>query len=512
VSGLVDGADASGDERESEAPVEGEALEAVRVMTIHRAKGLEFPVVCVADLGRESPAAGREPVRVGRDGRVGIRLRRLGGGTPRDAFAYRALVEEQRRSEFEEEARLFYVAATRAREQLILSGAVACEPWPEAKPGAAPLTWLGPAFVPDVARRCVAGASPRSVAEHDGVEVAVTIARAALLAELPSPSGQALLRAGAVESDPPTRAPVRLPAAGRASSPPAARSASPASAAPPAAPPSPPVAALSYTSLQQHARCGYRFYLERVLRIPPTDDTRLALAAAAPRAETDPRVRGRIVHSLLEQLDFTAPAAPDVAAVRAEAARAGVRLPEAEAQEIARMIAGFRSSDLRARLAATKDLRREQRFVLALETGEEAIPLVGVFDAIGRERDRTLVVDYKSDRLAPGDDPAALAGEGYALQRSAYALAVLRDGATEVEVVHCFLERPGEPASATYRRSDLPALEAELAARADAVLRRAFSVAPDPGPRICDGCPGRGSLCSWPLERTLGPLPEGRLF
>ena len=41
-----------GDTRESEAPVEGEALDAVRLMTIHRAKGLEFEIVCVADLGR----------------------------------------------------------------------------------------------------------------------------------------------------------------------------------------------------------------------------------------------------------------------------------------------------------------------------------------------------------------------------------------------------------------------------------------------------------------------------
>ncbi len=39
--------------RESEAPVESEALDAVRLMTIHRSKGLEFPVVCVADLGRQ---------------------------------------------------------------------------------------------------------------------------------------------------------------------------------------------------------------------------------------------------------------------------------------------------------------------------------------------------------------------------------------------------------------------------------------------------------------------------
>ena len=125
-----------------------------------------------------------------------------------------------------------------------------------------------------------------------------------------------------------------------------------------------------------------------------------------------------------------------------------------------------------------------------------------------------LVVDYKSDRLEPAADPVALTAQDYALQRSVYALAALRDGAQEVEVVHVFLERPHEPASATFHQADLPRLEAELHERADAVLRREFPVAPDPGPRICDGCPGRGSLCSWPLERTLGVphAPEGRLF
>ena len=59
----------SGDSRESEAPVEGEALDAVRLMTIHRAKGLEFEIVCVADLGR-GPIRRAPLIRVGRDGRV----------------------------------------------------------------------------------------------------------------------------------------------------------------------------------------------------------------------------------------------------------------------------------------------------------------------------------------------------------------------------------------------------------------------------------------------------------
>ncbi len=265
----------------------------------------------------------------------------------------------------------------------------------------------------------------------------------------------------------------------------------------------PPVAALSYTSLQQHVTCGYRFYLERVLGLPPADTG----FGAGTRAELDPRLRGRIVHSLLEQLDLARSTAPDAAAVVGEAERAGARLTNAAAHEIADLITGFLASDLRARLAALKDLRREQPFSLRL--GE--IPLVGVLDLIGREQARTVVVDYKSDRLAADADPQRLAGEDYALQRAAYALAALRDGAEQVEVVHVFLERPAEPAAKTYARADVPLLAAELSNRAAAVLQRRFPVATDPGPRVCDGCPGRGSLCSWPLERTLD-VPEGRLF
>jgi ATP-dependent exoDNAse (exonuclease V) beta subunit len=499
VGSLVGGADASGDERESEAPVEGEALDAVRVMTIHRAKGLEFPVVCVGDLGRESPAAGREPARVGDDGRVGIRLRRLGGARPRDAFAFRALVEHAKRRDAEEEARLFYVAVTRAREQLILSGAATCDPWPEAKPGAPPIAWLGPAFVPDMVSRCAPDAEPQSVSLHDDVSVAVTVARPDLLSVLappaPAPSAPAGRRAGPVAGDDDSTG---RPAEIAAPAPPARSAAV--------------VDALSYTSLSQHSQCGYRFYLERVLGLPPTDEARYGSAQRA-SAEIDPRVRGRIVHSLLEALDFGRPSPPDATAVQAEAARAGARLTDATAQEIAELIADLLATDLPARLAALKDLRRERPFALALDTGMgEPIPLVGVFDLIGSERGgRTLVVDWKSDRLDPNADPRAVADADYGLQRAAYALAALRDGAAEVEVLHVFLERTQEPASATYRRQDLPQLTAELQRCSEAILRRDFPVAPDPRPRICDGCPGRGSLCSWPLEATLD-VPEGRLF
>ena len=56
-------------------------------MTIHRAKGLEFPVVCVADLGRQG-AGGRPRLLLGADGTVGLRLAALGRRRRGAALAY----------------------------------------------------------------------------------------------------------------------------------------------------------------------------------------------------------------------------------------------------------------------------------------------------------------------------------------------------------------------------------------------------------------------------------------
>jgi ATP-dependent exoDNAse (exonuclease V) beta subunit len=97
--------------REGEAALESEGLDAVRLMTIHRAKGLEFPVVCVADLGRQG-AGGRSRLLLGPDGTVGLRLAVLGGGDAVPALDYERLAAEEARADDEEERRLLYVAMT----------------------------------------------------------------------------------------------------------------------------------------------------------------------------------------------------------------------------------------------------------------------------------------------------------------------------------------------------------------------------------------------------------------
>ncbi|HEY5318589.1 MAG TPA: UvrD-helicase domain-containing protein, partial [Solirubrobacteraceae bacterium] len=103
--------------RESEAPVEGEALDAVRLMTIHRAKGLEFDIVCVADLGRTPRSSGGDVLRVGRDGRIGLKVARAGRGRLMPVLGYDTVGAERDAAEELEERRLYYVAMTRARER-----------------------------------------------------------------------------------------------------------------------------------------------------------------------------------------------------------------------------------------------------------------------------------------------------------------------------------------------------------------------------------------------------------
>ena len=147
------------DSRESEAPVEGEALDAVRLMTIHRAKGLEFEIVCVADLGR-GPNWRTEVLRVGRDGRFGLRLAEPGTGRREPALEYRALGEEQQQFEEAEERRLFYVAMTRARERLLLSGAARLGAW-QGNGAGGPIGWIGPAFIASIGGPGCRGVSVR---------------------------------------------------------------------------------------------------------------------------------------------------------------------------------------------------------------------------------------------------------------------------------------------------------------------------------------------------------------
>jgi ATP-dependent exoDNAse (exonuclease V) beta subunit len=274
------------------------------------------------------------------------------------------------------------------------------------------------------------------------------------------------------------------------------------------APLGPPVATLSYSSLGEYERCGYRFYAERVLDLPPLPETRAPAAPGeGPRSAAD---RGVLLHGLLEGLDFRRPAIPTGDVVTAAAAAAGLHPAPgpAEADELAALVRRFAQSELCTRLGRATDTRREERFAFRSGRDPDAPLVVGAIDVLAREPGgRMLVVDYKSDRLGAGD-PAAIVGAQYATQRLVYALAALRAGADTVEIAHCFLERPDAPVTATYERTRMAELEAELARLSRGVLARAFAVTAAPYRGVCAGCPAEGGLCSWPLEMTRRESPD----
>jgi ATP-dependent helicase/nuclease subunit A len=103
--------------REGEAPLEGGG--AVRLMTIHRSKGLEFPIVALPDAAREV-APRRAAWLARRDYSLALKLR--DGVEWLQPAAYRVALAVEQRMERAERERLAYVALTRAQDHLILAG------------------------------------------------------------------------------------------------------------------------------------------------------------------------------------------------------------------------------------------------------------------------------------------------------------------------------------------------------------------------------------------------------
>ena len=131
-----------------EAPILEEGSDGVRLMTVHKAKGLEFPVVILADMtARLRPGEASRLLNV-EEGRCAVRI---AGLTPQD------LVDSQEHELNREQAegvRLAYVAATRARDLLVVPG-VGDAPFEEG--------WVSPmnrAIYPPVESRRVALPAP----------------------------------------------------------------------------------------------------------------------------------------------------------------------------------------------------------------------------------------------------------------------------------------------------------------------------------------------------------------
>jgi ATP-dependent helicase/nuclease subunit A len=488
LGGFLDYLDnrATSRDREAEAATRAEGHAGVRVMTVHAAKGLEFGVVAVADLGRNLQL-GWTPLRVapgeeGPDGgeaaRVGVQLGRLGRPSER-LHDYEQLAELAAQREAEEEARLAYVAATRAKRRLLLSG-----------------TFNPSKLEADqMSRKPIALQLIRSLLGGDPAEREVEVPAAEVEG---APSGR--IRVGVSAPGPNAGAGllVRREAEPEHDQPPAAE--------PPLHRPETPPAltgGLSYSALSDFERCRYRFYVERVLGIAEPEEAGVG-SDGADGASPETRRRfgpGVAVHALLEWSARHRWRDPGPERAAAALREQGIDPAEAELERVLGLVGAWLSSPLREELAEG-EASAEVPFVLSVG----ATLVRGSIDLLVQRADGPVsVVDYKTDRLEDRD-PAEVA-ERYRVQRDLYALAATSRG-TLVETAYVFLERPEDPVRERFEAADLDAARARIEALLGELAKGRLEVTDRPHRALCHDCPARERLCSYGSELTMRDSPE----
>ncbi len=396
--------------------------DAVRIMTIHAAKGLEFPIVVVAGLTTQH-----------RGGRAGVDVLWTADGpqvrlsptfVTREYEATKVLDEQL--DEYERR-RLLYVACTRARDHLVVS----------------------------LHRKAAGGGKLRSLAEliadattgRDLHEVLVREDEGAPGAASPSGTASASARAGAGSPTDHTTSPPG------------------ATAGPGAAPDSAP------------AVDPARWRAEHTVMLAGSGRPRTMAATSfaahldpEPRALDDPGLAkggvdldqppwqkgrygtaiGRAVHAVLQTVDLATGAGLDHAAA-AQAAAEGVIGRE---HTIAALARSALATDTVRAAAASPGCWRE----VFVARPFDGTTLEGYVDLLYRSPEGLVVVDYKTDQLA-GEAQLDERAERYRLQLAAYALAVQRVTGEEVAramLVFCSTQGP-----ATER--PVPELEAAMA-------------------------------------------------
>jgi len=453
---------------ELEAVAEEEDTDVIRLLTIHSAKGLEFKVVVVADAGRDrSPSWGDEVLALP-DGRLGFKVAHPATGKRMATSDYEEVKEAEEEAEKAERRRLYYVAMTRAVDRLIVSGSI--DP-SKATAAETPIGWVLERLGPEELDQ--AGDGPLEV-ERGNARLVLRVDRHAV------ETGEAV---EAVEEE----AQLSLFAAGEPVPPRVEVPALP-ELVPLPAPPDFRIRRLSYSALALFERCSYRFYAERVVGLRPGP----AAGEVSGEGGLAATEIGDAVHALLARIDLAAPRVPDDLEAVVHA-----RYPQATAEEVARiraLVAAYCGSELAARVAALSSAAAERPFAFE----HDDVLFHGRLDVLYQAEGRALVVDYKTNVLGERSPEEVVEGE-YRVQRLVYAIACLRAGADEVEVVHQFLERPDVLVSATFERADLPGLGAELS---EAIAHiQAGEFRPTPSDFVCPDCPVLGVVCAGPALR-----------
>jgi ATP-dependent helicase/nuclease subunit A len=405
-----------------QAAVASEADDVVRVMSIHHAKGLEFPIVFVPDLGKAINVTDLNgSILLDRELGLGLRVVDEVRQVRYPSLAWTVVHQSLRQQTIAEELRVLYVALTRAKEHLVLVGTCdesAMDRWRQTwadhdgpfpadavLEARTPLDWLGP-----VAANL--GDGVLEVTAHVAADVATW---AAAQGVVPEPSPERVARARLEPLDPaPALSPDAAAIIDRIRQP------------YPFAPTQDEKAARAVTELTKHqpTHGSGGTPPERLLVQPKF------FAGEAPLHATD---RGTATHAVLEHLDFAAADTTDAIRTQVETLTANRRLTRQLADAVdVDAIAWMMSTDVGRQLRdqATR-LRRELPVYfpnpLAAPTTEDPLDIAmvrGRVDLLVPDGDGWLIVDYKTDRVS-GDAMTQRAAE-YAAQLHLYRTALTR--------------------------------------------------------------------------------------
>jgi ATP-dependent helicase/nuclease subunit A len=367
---------------EAEAATFSDEDDAVRLLTIHASKGLDFPIVFVPEVGAGLPRTERGVARValgaGDEPNVLSVLAADEAGFVLEPPSYARALRTARRRERAERQRLAYVAVTRAADHQIFVGGRARTRERESS-----------------SARGDEGASTLAVLEAIAEDAALAPLLVVEDVEVPAPRVRAHDLA-VVEVSAGAAAPT-----GR--SVPAYRSL-------PIAP----------TALADFDHCARRFELVHLLGLPEhARGRRASRPDRTGEAALDVRAQGTLAHAILERLPLDVFLSPPEAAVAVERALDAAGVPATHPQHApiaARAMRFLESAYTREIAERGAELHREVAFVLSVGDAERAVTLRGSMDLVVVWPDGDVdVVDYKSAR---GGETSS-----YAFQLDVYALA-----------------------------------------------------------------------------------------